>query len=214
MNADVNAQLDAIIDAPNGGDTWDREAAIAAHIRGLPARDAKVARARLGRWIGDDDINRATAAVGTAGLLGDELLRNAALREARRRGIHDDDLPTAVVPAWLAFHMRLLGALTTSPFPAGIEFMREVRTQAASTNRARRQIGISAWLRLCFIGADDSGHTLREAMHLVRQWDDPHLSRPVQGLFIGLWLREKRLQELRGVLTSSEFARVAKFANP
>jgi len=144
--------------------------------------------------------------------LGDQPLLDAAVREARSRGVHDL-VERDEYPPWLIFHLDLLSTVSRWRADPGSEvraYLRELRSGVSTTSYSRRLLAIRAWFTECLLGsAGRRKQCISEGLAELRPWRDPRLLRSGLSLLHAYFASSAEgVADLKEVLTSDELALV------
>ena len=164
----------------------------------------------LPAWLEETQSWHSRAVMEVALRLRDPQLLEAAVREARRRGVHD--LASGEeYPPWLIFHLDLLSTASRwngDPGPEVRAYLADLRAGVAATSYSRRLLAIRAWFTECLL--EDAGRRrqcLSESLAELRKWDDPHLLRSGLSLLHAYFASTADgVADLKEVLTRDELA--------
>lgn len=187
---------------------------MASWIRSLPDDRREKVREELPDWLKDATHPwHSRAAMEVALRLQDKELLNAAIREARNRGV-DELTGGEEYPAWLIFHLDLLSTISRWPDNIGDdarEYLRDLRLGAfGGSTYPRRLLKIRSWFTECLLGPPDGQRPcLGEALDVLRGWRDPRLVRSGLTLLHAYFAATPRGKDLlRELLTRQEFGTV------
>jgi hypothetical protein len=117
-------------------------------------------------WLEEAHPWHSRAALEIALRLGDQQLLEAALREARRRGVHDL-AEGEEYPPWLIFHLDLLSTISRwhgDPSREARAYLGALRGGVSTTSYSRRLLAIRAWFTECLRG--QSGNASSASMRV------------------------------------------------
>ncbi len=178
-------------------------------IQGLDGHDRAAVLAELPAWLGDDHSWHSRAVMEIALRLSDRVLLEAAVREARRKGVRDLD-EVAEYPPWLLYHLNLLS--TISRWPGDIDgdvrrYLQDLRHESSGAAYSRRLLGIRAWFTECLVDPDEERmRCLNEGVSTLREWRNPKLVRSGLSLLHAYFSSNpKAVDGLRELLTAAEF---------
>jgi hypothetical protein len=165
----------------------------------------------LPTWLQDETHSwHYQGAMELALLLNDGTLLDAAVREARRRGIHDlGDFEE--YPPWLIFDLLLLSTISRWPGDPGTHsraYLQDLRAGAQKASSYPRQLlGIRAWFTECLLEPTTNKMCLTQALNVLRQWRNARLLRSGLSLLHAYFASTPEgVSDLREVLTAEEFA--------
>jgi hypothetical protein len=160
-------------------------------------------------WLEETHPWHSRAVMEIALRLRDWQLLEAAVREARRRGVHDlaggDEYPP-----WLIFHLDLVSTISRWQGDAGPEvrgYLSHLRAGVSATTYSRRLLAIRAWFTQCLLEvAGQRKQCLSEGLAELRKWRDARLLRSGLGLLHAYFASTADgVVDLKEVLTSEEF---------
>jgi hypothetical protein len=163
-------------------------------------------------WLEETHPWHSRAVMEIALRLNDRQLLEAAVREARRRGVHDLAAGEEY-PAWLIFHLDLLSTVSRWQGAVGSEvrtYLSELRAGVSATSYSRRLLAIRAWFTECLLEVTGRRkQCVSEGMAELRKWRDPRLLRSGLSLLHAYFASSAEgVANLKEVLTRDELAMV------
>jgi len=164
----------------------------------------------LPAWLGEAHPWHSRAVMEIALRLHERHLLEAAVREARRRGVHDL-AGGEEYPPWLIFQLDLLSTVSRWQGDTDAEvraYLSELRTGVSATVYSRRLLAIRAWFTECLLEvAGRRKPCLSEGVAELRKWRDARLLRSGLSLLHAYFASTAEgVAALKEVLTSEEFA--------
>jgi hypothetical protein len=179
-------------------------------IQGLDgARRAEVL-SEVPVWLKDTHSWHSRAVMEIALRLRDRQLLEAAVREAKKRGVHDlaggDEYPS-----WLSYNLSLISTISLWPGDPGPEvraYLSDLRAGVSAASYSRRLLAIRACFTECLLGLTmPRKRCLSEGLAELRKWRDPRLLRSGLSLLHAYFASTPEgVADLKEVLTSEEFA--------
>ena len=206
----LEAQLAKLPESATKHDMEPGFEAMAQFIGGVDDdRHAEVLSA-LVDWLQDEHPWHSRAVMEIALRLHDQQLLLAAVRETRRRGVHDL-VSTDEYPPWLLFHLALLSTVSRwqgDPGPEVQEYLNALRGGVSATSYSRRLLGIRAWFTECLTEpAGQRKQCIVEGLAELRKWRDPRLLRSGLTLLHAYFaLMPEVVADLKEDLTTDELA--------
>ena len=214
MTASMLEQMEALLaNLPAGSTKHDMTTGfevMARWIRALENDRRAQVLSELLAWLEDDHAWHARAVMEIALDLSNRQLLEAAVREARRRGVRDLASGEGY-PPWLIFQLDLLSTISrwqAEPGPEVRAHLIDLRQGISATSYSRRLLAIRAWFTECLWEvAGRRTRCLSEGMAELRKWRDARLLRSGLSLLHAYFASTDRgVADLQQVLTSEEFA--------
>lgn len=179
--------------------------------RGLSAADRNELSAELPTWFEEEAHPwHSRAAMELALRLDDLSLLEAAIRQARNRGVHDLGA-VLEYPPWLIYNLYLLSTISRWPGDPGNVarvYLGDLKAGAQEASSfSRRLLGIRAWFTECLLQPLKRKECLLDGLQVLRSWRDARLLRSGLTLLHAYFAATPEgLSMLRDVLTHEEFA--------
>jgi hypothetical protein len=163
----------------------------------------------LPAWLEGAHPWHSRAALEIALRLRDHQLLEAAVRQARKRGVYDL-AEGEEYPPWLTLHLDLLSTISRwqgDPGPEARAYIKELRGGVSATSYSRRLLGIRAWFTQCLLEpAGRQKACLGEGLAALRTWRDPRLLRSGLSLLHAYFKTSAEgVADLKELLTLEEF---------
>lgn len=210
MLEQLEAQLATL---PAGSTKHDMEPGfevMAKWIEALNGDGRAEALSELPAWLDGAHPWHSRAVMEIALRLHERQLLEAAVRDARRRGVHDL-AGGEEYPPWLIFQLDLLSTISRWQGDTGTEvraYLSELRAGVSATGYSRRLLAIRAWFTECLLEvAGRRMPCLSEGMAELRKWRDARLLQSGLSLLHAYFASSAEgVAALKEVLTSEEFA--------
>lgn len=179
-------------------------------IRALDNSHRVAVLSELPAWLQDTHSWHSRAAMEIALRLRYRPLLEAAVREAKKRGVHDLE-GGEEYPPWLIYHLYLLSTISHWRGDPGSEvraYLSDLRFGVSATSYSRRLLAIRAWFTECQLGVTGPREQcLAEGLTALRKWRDARLMRSALSLLHVYFASNlEGVALLKEVLNDEEFA--------